>query len=576
VAIPVVGLFLTVGVLLYDRQDAWWDVFRLAVGLTTLAAAVGMKRVDPRGVSGRLIFGLIALWVLGVQAWSLVYLTAYITMVISTLVLLERGPFAQRNVVRVSLFVPVLAAALVYALDPGSMKLAFGLIVIAQCVSVWGVARGAEISFVQEGVALAIPAVLAGVLFLAGESVPLSVLLLLVGEVPLVAVIAWRHRQFNAGVGVLIMALPTVASLGFLLLDARAMSIIALLVSQLTYVVAILRTETTVRVRTAMFLLGEAVLGGILFYILTMWPVSVALAVLAVIKVIRGIKVDKPIVIELPESVAAERVPPRTLETKGLTVRYGGTTAVDKVDILVQPGRITGLIGPNGAGKTSFIDAVTGFAKVAEGQITLDGEDVTHWSTTKRARAGIGRSFQALELFEDCSVIDNLRAASDPRDLGSYFRDLVHPVEAPLSSTVVSAIRDFDLVDDLGKGVEGLSYGKRRLLAIARAVAAQPSVLLLDEPAAGLNDHETHELAELVVRLAREWGMAILLVEHDINFVMSVCDDITVLDFGARISHGAPADVRRDPAVISAYLGVEDVTATDDPALAASATTKDA
>jgi sulfate-transporting ATPase len=219
------------------------------------------------------------------------------------------------------------------------------------------------------------------------------------------------------------------------------------------------------------------------------------------------------------------------------------------------------LIGPNGAGKTSFIDAVTGFAKIAEGSISLDGSDVTSWSTTKRARAGVGRSFQALELFEDCSVIDNLRAASDPRDMASYFRDLVHPVEAPLTSTVVSAIRDFDLVDDLGKGVEGLSYGKRRLLAIARAVAAQPSVLLLDEPAAGLNDHETRELARLVVRLAKEWGMAILLVEHDINFVMSVCDDITVLDFGTRISHGTPAEVRRDPAVISAYLGVEDVSA---------------
>ncbi len=575
-AIPVVGLFLTVGVLLYDRQDAWWDVFRLAVGLGALAAAVGMKRVDPRGISGRLIFGLIALWVVGVQHWSTVYIVMYLTMAIATLILLERGPFSRPVVVRVSLFIPVAGALIFYFAETGSDKLALGLIVVAQCVAVWGVARGAGISMVQEGVALLIVPAIAGVLFLVGESVPLSALLVLVGEVPLIAVIAWRHREVNPVTALLVMALPTVASVGFLLLDARALAVIALLVAQFTYVVAILRTTTSPRVRTAMFVVGEAVLGGILFYILTMWQVSIALAVLAIIKIVRGPKEDKVQHIELPEHVAVEKVSPRTLEAKGLTVRYGGTTAVNKVDLVVRPGFITGLIGPNGAGKTSLIDAVTGFAKIAEGSITLDGQDVTSWTTTKRARAGVGRSFQALELFEDCSVIDNLRAASDPRDVASYFRDLIYPVEAPLSSTVVSAIRDFDLVDDLAKGVDALSYGKRRLLAIARAVAAQPSVLLLDEPAAGLNDHETRELATLVVRLAKEWGMAILLVEHDINFVMAVCDDITVLDFGTRISHGAPAEVRRDPAVISAYLGVEDVTAIDTETLANAVTTKEA
>ena len=573
-AIPVVGLFLTVAVLLYDRQDAWWDVFRLAVGLTTLAAAVGMKRVDPRGISGRLIFALIALWVLGAQQWSTVYIVAYVTMAIATLILLERGPFAQPLVVRVSLFVPVVGAAIVYLQEPGPNRLALTLLVIAQSVAVWGVARGDRISMVQEGLALLVPAAAAGVLFLVGESVPLSALLILLGEVPLVAVIAWRHRQFNIGIGLLVMAMPLVASVGFLLLDARAMAVIALLVAQLTFVVAILRTQTTPRLRMTMFLVGEAILGGILFYILTMWAVSVAFAVLALIKIVRGPKEDAPVTYALPEIGEVEKVPARTLETKGLTVRYGGTTAVNAVDLVVRPGRITGLIGPNGAGKTSFIDAVTGFAKVAEGQVTLDGQDITSWSTTKRARAGVGRSFQALELFEDVSVIDNLRAASDPRDLTSYFRDLVYPIEAPLTGTVASAIRDFDLVDDLGLGVEGLSYGKRRLLAIARAVAAQPSVLLLDEPAAGLNDHETRELATLVVRLAKEWGMAILLVEHDINFVMSVCDDITVLDFGSRISHGTPAEVRSDPAVISAYLGEEDDSSAHESAVPA--TTKDA
>ena len=560
-AIPVVGLFLTVGILLYELPDAWWSVFRLAVGLTALSVAVGMKRVDPRGVSARIILALIALWVLSAEQWSVAYLLVYLTMAIATLVLLDRGPFVRENLVRGALFLPVVFAVVLYFVEPGAGRLALALIVAAQCVAVWGVARGDRISMVQEGLALLVIPVVAGVLYLAGESVPLSLLLILVGEVPLIAVIAWRHRQVNAGVGLLVMALPVVASLCFLALDARAMSVIALMVAQFTFVVAILRTEASPRVRTTMFLIGEAVLGAILFYILTMWPVSVALGVLAIIKIIRGPKEDKPVRIELPDHVDVEKVAPKTLEAKGLTVRYGGTTAVNQVDLVVRPGFITGLIGPNGAGKTSFIDAVTGFAKIAEGSISLDGADVTSWSTTKRARAGVGRSFQALELFEDCSVIDNLRAASDPRDMASYFRDLVHPVEAPLTSTVVSAIRDFDLVDDLGKGVEGLSYGKRRLLAIARAVAAQPSVLLLDEPAAGLNDHETRELARLVVRLAKEWGMAILLVEHDINFVMSVCDDITVLDFGTRISHGSPAEVRRDPAVISAYLGVEDVSA---------------
>ena len=171
-------------------------------------------------------------------------------------------------------------------------------------------------------------------------------------------------------------------------------------------------------------------------------------------------------------------------------------------------------------------------------------------------------------------MIDNLRAASDPRDFLSYLRDLVNPIEARLTDTLVGAINDFDLTKDLGRGVEDLSYGKRRLLAIARAVAAQPSVLLLDEPAAGLNDFETRELATLVTRLAKEWGMAVLLIEHDINFVMSVCDDITVLDFGTRISHGTPVEVRNDPAVIAAYLGVEEVS--DVSAAGTSTTTMEA
>jgi ABC-type branched-subunit amino acid transport system ATPase component/ABC-type branched-subunit amino acid transport system permease subunit len=266
-----------------------------------------------------------------------------------------------------------------------------------------------------------------------------------------------------------------------------------------------------------------------------------------------AIRPRKPV--PLPPFEGVEKVDPLTLEARDVTVRFGGTTAVDKVSLTVKPGTIVGLIGPNGAGKTTFIDAVTGFTKAAEGTLLLDGTEISGWSPVRRARAGLGRSFQSLELFEDSTVFDNLRAASDPRDLGSYVRDLVYPFAPPLPGAVVSAIREFRLEGDLERVVEDLPYGQRRLLAIARAVATRPGILLLDEPAAGLGDVESAELAHLVKRLASEWGMGILLVEHDMNFVMSVCDELVVLDFGRKISEGRPAEVRADRAVIAAYLG---------------------
>jgi len=250
------------------------------------------------------------------------------------------------------------------------------------------------------------------------------------------------------------------------------------------------------------------------------------------------------------------RVPARTLTVEGLTVRYGAVVAVDDVSFRLEPGTVTGLIGPNGAGKTSLIDAISGFT-TAQGRVEVDERDVSNSSPVTRVRAGVARSFQSLELFEDSTVFENLSVAADPQDLRSYLLDLVWPRNPQFPPEVVRAIKEFELDEDLHRDVEDLSYGKRRLLAIARAVAMHPSVLLLDEPAAGLSSTESIELARLVRRLADEWGMAILVVEHDMNFVMGVCDRIVVLDFGKMIAAGSPDEVRSDPVVIAAYLGDE-------------------
>jgi ABC-type branched-subunit amino acid transport system ATPase component/branched-subunit amino acid ABC-type transport system permease component len=271
---------------------------------------------------------------------------------------------------------------------------------------------------------------------------------------------------------------------------------------------------------------------------------------------------------QLPPAREREPVPPQTLEIHDLVVRYGAVVAVDGASLTIEPGKVVGLIGPNGAGKTTLIDAVTGFTEAASGSLKLNGEDIRSWSVVRRARAGVSRSFQSLELFEDATVLDNLRAASDPRDGLSYLRDLLYPVTPPLPAAVVAAIREFHLEDDLDRQVQDLPYGQRRLLAIARAVATQPSVLLLDEPAAGLGDAETAELATLVRRLADDWGMAVLLIEHDVQFVMSVCDHIVVLDFGKQIADGAPDVVRNDPAVVGAYLGETEEELEEERALA--------
>ncbi len=255
----------------------------------------------------------------------------------------------------------------------------------------------------------------------------------------------------------------------------------------------------------------------------------------------------------------AERraIRPAVLEVSGLTVRFGGVIAVNGAALRVPTGRVMGLIGPNGAGKTTLVDAVTGFVKPASGQVRLDGVRIEGWPAHKRTRAGVSRSYQSLELFEDLTVRENLLSASDARDLKGYLSGPFRPGAQVLSAAAIAAVHEFGLEKDLERRPSDLPYGRRSILAIARAIAVEPSILLLDEPAAGLDEAETAELAVLVRRLADDWGIGILLIEHDMSFVMSVCDEVIVLDFGAVIAQGSPAEIQANPLVRAAYLGDE-------------------
>ena len=256
-------------------------------------------------------------------------------------------------------------------------------------------------------------------------------------------------------------------------------------------------------------------------------------------------------------------VRPLTLAVDKLSVRFGGVTALADVSLVVEPGEVTGLMGPNGAGKTTLIDAVTGFVTAAGGTVYLDDQRVTTRSAARRAALGISRTFQSLELFEEISVADNIRVSIESGQRGVYWRDLIWPRHTQLTGTADAAISILGLGDDLDRRPGELPLGRRRLVSIARAIASEPSVLLLDEPAAGLDDDESEELGRLVRVLAEDWGLAILLVEHDVPLLMSTCDTVVAIDHGSYVTSGAPQEVRHHPKVIESYLGEADPEASE-------------
>ena len=243
------------------------------------------------------------------------------------------------------------------------------------------------------------------------------------------------------------------------------------------------------------------------------------------------------------------------LRTDDLTVTFGGVHALEGLDLSIDTGSFVGLIGPNGAGKTTFIDAVTGFVPPSRGRVVFGGEDLAGMRPSARAERGLVRTFQSLELFEDLTVADNLFVAADQPEWWGLLADAVRPRRRSSAAEQVDwALDVVGLAAERDARPSDLSHGRRKLVGVARALAARPRLVLLDEPAAGLDTGETKELGRHL-RTLLDHGITVLLVDHDMGLVLEVCDRVVVLDFGRLIADGAPGAVSADPLVVEAYLG---------------------
>ena len=250
------------------------------------------------------------------------------------------------------------------------------------------------------------------------------------------------------------------------------------------------------------------------------------------------------------------------LKASHVSKMFGGLKAVSDFDVYINKGELIGLIGPNGAGKTTAFNLLTGVYQPTDGEISFDGKSLLGMKPYQITQRGIARTFQNIRLFSELSVLDNVKIAYHSHvkyglleavlRMGRYFKE-----EEEVTAKSLALLKIFKLEDKAQETAKNLPYGAQRRLEIARALAAQPKLLLLDEPAAGMNPQETQELMEMIRWIRDQFGLTILLIEHDMSLVMGICERIYVLEYGQIIAHGVPEDINHNPEVIRAYLGGE-------------------
>lgn len=265
-----------------------------------------------------------------------------------------------------------------------------------------------------------------------------------------------------------------------------------------------------------------------------------------------------------PPGIPPASAPP-LLQVDGVTLAFGGVKALTGVGFGVQAGSITAVIGPNGAGKTSLFNTISGFYRPASGAIRFKGQDITRVPAPQRARLGLGRSFQNIALFRGMTVLDNIKLGRHAHLQTNVLDALLYigrarREEAALRADIEERIIDFLEIDHIRHApVSALPYGLQKRVEMARALAMQPEVLMLDEPVAGMNREETEDMARFILDVRAEWGVTVLMVEHDMGMVMDLSDHVVVLNFGQVIAQGTPAEVQANPEVVRAYLGAGNV-----------------